>query len=160
MSRRTRAREVVLQALYQLDLNPTADASAQSLIERRLSGEPQLIDFARSLLAGVVERRADLDRSLEEVAANWSVGRMAVTDRNILRLGAYELLHTDTPGGAVINEAIELAKRFGDEQSGPFVNGILDRLLRQQTAGLSGPQDASPVPSGGTADQELDEPAG
>jgi N utilization substance protein B len=158
MSRRTRAREVVLQALYQLDLNPTAEASVQGLIARRLSGDPQLIEFARLLLAGVLDRQTDLDRSLEEMAANWSVGRMAVTDRNILRLGAYELLHTDTPGAAVINEAVELAKRFGNEQSGPFVNGILDQLLRQRTGGPSGPRDASAVKSGHAADGKLEEP--
>ncbi len=160
MSRRTRAREAVFQALYQLDLNPTADESAQALIARRLSGDRPLIEFARSLLAGVLDRRADLDRSLEECAANWSLERMAVTDRNILRLGAYELLHTDTPGGAVINEAVELAKRFGDEQSGPFVNGILDRLLRQRPGGSPDPRDASAVPSGRAADRRLEKPAG
>ena len=149
MSRRTRAREVVLQALYQHDLNPDCDAESQALIAQRLNGDLQLIEFARSLLAGVLDRRDSLDRLLGGSATNWSLDRMAVTDRNILRLGAFELLHTDTPGGAVINEAVEIAKRYGDKQSGPFVNGILDHLLRQRNNKSSGEENASVEPAGG-----------
>ncbi len=158
MSPRTRAREVALQALYQHDLNPDdTDAQSQALIARRLSGDAKLIEFAQSLLSGVLDRRTALDESLGQSAANWSMERMAVTDRNILRLGAYELLHTDTPGGVVINEAVELAKRFGDTQSGPFVNGILDRLLRQHEDATTDAAEIPSAPSSGHPNGDLAE---
>jgi N utilization substance protein B len=131
MSRRSRSREVALQVLYQDDLNGAADdaVSEQFLAERLKS--PELIEFAKTLLAGVRLHRATLDGMLEATADNWSLGRMAVTDRNVLRLGAYELVWTDTPERVVINEAVELAKRYGSRQSAQFVNGILDRLLHE-----------------------------
>lgn len=88
------------------------------------------MQFARSLVAGVREYREELDGLIEQAAENWSLSRMAATDRNVLRLGAYELLHTNTPDRVAVDEAVELAKRFGTSQSGPFVNGILDRLMR------------------------------
>lgn len=90
------------------------------------------VEFARALLAGVRRNRAAIDEKLQAAAENWSLDRMAATDRNVLRLGAYELLHHDTPERVAIDEAVELAKRFGSAQSGPFVNGILNRLLQQK----------------------------
>ena len=94
-----------------------------------------MIAFARELVAGVRRNRPEMDRLLEEVAENWSLKRMAATDRNILRLGAYELLHTDTPPRVSIDEAVELAKRFGSDQSAQFVNGILDKVMRRKGTG-------------------------
>jgi N utilization substance protein B len=88
-----------------------------------------LISFARELVAGVRRHREELDAVLEETAAHWTLGRMAATDRNVLRLAAYELLHGNTPGRVAIDEAIELAKRFGAAQSPQFVNGILDKVM-------------------------------
>ena len=128
-SRRTRAREVAMQMLYQRDLNPDASAdSVRSMIAEELREAP-LQEFAWSLFSGVMEWRNQIDRNLEEVAANWQLSRMAPTDRNIIRLGAFELLHTETPHRVVIDEAIEMAKKFGSTQSFQFVNGILDRLI-------------------------------
>jgi transcription antitermination protein NusB len=92
----------------------------------------ELTQFARSLVVGVRLHRAELDQQFERLAENWSLHRMAVTDRNVLRLGAFEILHTDTPGPVAINEAVELANRFGTAQSGPFVNGILDKVLHEK----------------------------
>ena len=133
MSRRSRAREVVLQVLYEDDLNPRRDLSASDqFLCDRLNNDEKLIEFGRSLLAGVRRNRGELDQSLEERAENWSLARMAVTDRNVLRLGAFEMLYTDTPVRVAINEAVELAKRYGAKQSSQFVNGLLDRLLRDQ----------------------------
>ena len=91
-----------------------------------------LVAFARELVAGVRRHRAEVDALLEQTAANWSLKRMAATDRNVLRLGAYELLHSDTPGRVAIDEAVELAKRFGSAQSAQFVNGILDKVMHEQ----------------------------
>ncbi len=128
-SRRTRAREVAMQMLYQRDLNPDASVDlVRSMIAEELNERP-LQEFAWSLFSGVVEWRTQIDRHLEELAANWQLSRMAPTDRNILRLGAFELLHTETPHRVVIDEAIEMAKKFGSMQSFQFVNGILDRLI-------------------------------
>ena len=131
MSRRSRAREVVLQVLYQDDLNPHRNlAQADQFLQDRLLQNEDLVEFARGLLSGVRRNRPELDKLLAERADNWTLGRMAVTDRNILRLGAYELLYTDTPGPVVVDEAIELAKRYGARQSPQFVNGVLDRFVR------------------------------
>ena len=129
MARRSRAREVALQILYQDDLNPQhAVPDDARFVETRLQA-PELVEFARSLIDGVRRNRQQLDDVLSQTADHWSLGRMAATDRNVLRLGAYEILHSDTPRNVAINEAVELAKRFGSRQSAQFVNGILDRLL-------------------------------
>lgn len=93
---------------------------------------PSLLEFSRLLIQGVAENRAELDQKITAAAENWSVQRMAATDRNLLRLGAYEMYFTDTPVKVVIDEAIELAKQFGGAQSAQFVNGILDKLMQQK----------------------------
>jgi N utilization substance protein B len=130
MTRRSRAREIVLQVLYQDDLHPDHDLrAADEFIRNRLHHHPESVEFALSLLRGTRRNRPELDAILVARADNWSLRRMAVTDRNVLRLAAYEILYTDTPGRVVINEAVELAKRFGSKQSAQFVNGILDGLL-------------------------------
>ena len=127
--RRSRAREIVLQVLYEDDLNPDRNlAAADQFLCRRLADDEELVTFARGLLAGVRKNRAEIDAQLDVLADNWHISRMAVTDRNVLRLAAYEMLFTDTPGAVAIDEAVELAKRFGAKQSPQFVNGILDRL--------------------------------
>jgi N utilization substance protein B len=136
MSRRSRAREVVLQILYQDDLNPDRDLEAsEDFLQNRLQRDTELVAFARSLLSGVRRNRGELDQMLAARAENWSLERMAATDRNVLRLGAYEILYTETPGRVAINEAVELAKRFGARQSPQFVNGILDRFLQDRAEG-------------------------
>jgi N utilization substance protein B len=128
-SRRSRAREMALQVLYQQDLNPdTAPDEVRKQIVERLHDE-ELSRFAWGVYAGVMESRPLLDARIEAVATNWSLKRMAPTDRNVLRIGAFELLYTDTPPKVVIDEALELAKRYGSAQSSQFVNGILDRLI-------------------------------
>jgi len=133
MARRSRAREVVLQLLYQDDLNPSRNFSGdEDFLHKRLHGDKALMEFAQSLLSGVRRNRSELDALLTQRADNWSLDRMAVTDRNVLRLGSYEILYTDTPPRVAINEAVELAKRFGAKSSAQFVNGILDPLLQKR----------------------------
>lgn len=127
--RRTRAREVVLQMLYQIDVNPDVGAkTVRRMIAEQLEDET-LQRFAWSLFSGVMEWRPVLDARIESVTQNWTLARMAPTDRNVLRLGAYELLYAETPHRVAIDEAIELARKFGTAQSSQFVNGILDRLI-------------------------------
>ncbi|MEX2171144.1 MAG: transcription antitermination factor NusB [Pirellulales bacterium] len=132
MSRRSRAREVALQILFEDDVNPRETAEAlRGFVSSRLKS-PELEEFCLSLIFGVRRNQAELDASLEQIAANWSVSRMAATDRNLLRIAAYEILYTQTPFRVAINEAVELAKRFGTAQSPQFVNGILDKLPRKE----------------------------
>jgi N utilization substance protein B len=129
MSRRSRAREIAMQALYQYELHPTADAAD---VDRFLAGRlrlPGLVAFAKQLVEGVRGQRADLDARLDSQAHQWRVARMAATDRTILRLALFELLHTDTPDAVAVNEAIELAKRYGSEASSRFVAGILGAIV-------------------------------
>jgi transcription antitermination protein NusB len=129
MAKRSKAREVALQVLYQDDLNPgDQPADRGPFLRSRLRGE-DLVGFAQSLIDGVRRNRAELDALLVKTAENWSLERMAATDRNLLRLGAYEILYTQTPAAVAINEAVELAKRFGTAQSAHFVNGILDKFI-------------------------------
>jgi transcription antitermination protein NusB len=135
MSRRSRAREVVLQVLYQDDLNPSGSQVAiGEFVHTRLHHDAALIEFAESLVSGVRRNRQELDGLLSRLAANWSLERMAATDRNVMRLAAYEIMYTETPGAVVINEAVDLARRFGSRQSSQFVNGVLDRLLQERSA--------------------------
>ena len=132
MSRRSRAREVALQILFEDDVNPRAIvADMKQFVHGRLNSA-ELEEFCMSLILGVRRNQAELDVQLSQIADNWSVARMAATDRNVLRLGAFEILYTDTPDRAAINEAVELAKRFGSAHSAQFVNGILDKFLHRK----------------------------
>lgn len=122
-----------MQVLFQDDLNPGGNPHvADEFLRMRLRNATpveELTALARSLVSGVRRNRAELDAMLARIADNWRVERMAATDRNILRLGLYEILYADTPDPVVINEAVELAKRYGTAQSAQFVNGILDKFL-------------------------------
>ena len=129
MRKRTQARELALQLMYQLDLrgDEILDEVNESLAPG--AGDPEMLDFARELIHGCREKRAEIDRQIEEVAKNWQLKRMAAIDRNILRLATYELLYReDIPPLVTINEAIDIAKKFSTKNSGPFVNGILDNI--------------------------------
>jgi N utilization substance protein B len=132
MSRRSRAREVALQALFQEDLNPLNSLeNLGAFLGARLQDE-SLREFAKQLVLGVKRNQDELDQLLAEKASNWSVPRMAATDRNLLRLGAYEIRYSDTPDRVAIDEAIELSKRYGTAQSPQFINGILDKLIERK----------------------------
>jgi N utilization substance protein B len=129
MTRRSRAREVALQLLFQHDLNRRIDRAALERFVRDRLGDENLVPFCLGLYDGAIAQRADLDRRLSETAENWRLPRMAAVDRNVLRLGAYELMHTpETPPNVALDEAIELARRYGSADSPAFVNGVLDRL--------------------------------
>lgn len=130
MAKRSKAREVALQVLYQDDIHAGEKPSdRESFYRSRLRDDQELIAFARSLVDGVRRNRDELDALLSKTVENWSLDRMAATDRNLLRMGAFEILYTQTPPAAAINEALELAKRFGTAHSAQFVNGILDKFI-------------------------------
>lgn len=134
MSTRRRAREIVLQLLYEADINDSRqEASARQFIRSRMQGRKALTEFACFLLHGTLAHRDEIDVHLGKLATNWTLPRMPVVDRNVLRLGAFEILFGDTPGRVAVNESIVLAKRYGDKNSPRFVNGVLDRLMKEST---------------------------
>jgi transcription antitermination protein NusB len=134
MMRRSRGREVALQVLYQIEQNSGAPPEEiHQFIQRRVLGDRKMAEFTEGLIAGVKKHRLEIDKLISDVAENWRLDRMAAIDRNILRLGAYEMLHRpEVPAKVAINEALELAKRYSTAQSSRFVNGILDKVLQSQ----------------------------
>jgi len=128
--KRTKARERAVQALYQLDV--AASDLDEALARFWRSFEPverEVREQAEELVRGVAAHRHAIDEAIEAASANWRLDRMAKVDRNVLRLAVHELLHRpDVPVKVVINEAIELGKKYGSESSGAFVNGVLDRI--------------------------------
>lgn len=133
MARRSRAREVALQALFQEDLNPQNSLEMLGGFLAQRLREEDLREFAKQLILGVKRNQGELDALLESKAENWSLSRMAATDRNVMRLGAFEIRYSDTPDRVAIDEALRLAKRFGSANSSQFVNGILDKLIEPTT---------------------------
>lgn len=129
MKKRTRGRELALQLLYQLDLRgEDVLAAAEELLADEES-DREARNFALHLMRGTHEEREAIDAIIRGVAQNWDIARMAVIDRNVLRLATYELLHSkDVPPKVAINEAIELGKRYSTQNSGAFINGILDKI--------------------------------
>ncbi len=133
MGRRRKAREVALQFLYQLDLQGEDDPGphAAEFWARHPVDEPTRA-FAERLVRGVKQNQAKIDGIITQYAEHWDLERMAVVDRNILRMAIHELMAgEDVPGKVAINEAIEIAKKFGTRESGRFINGILDRVYRE-----------------------------
>jgi len=134
MTRRSRAREVTLQLLFQRDANPGIPRPDIERFARDRLREPGLIQFCLGLYDGVVKNLSEIDAKLTATAENWRLIRMPNVDRNVLRLGAYEVLHTEseTPAAVAIDEAIELARRYGSKDSPGFVNGVLDKIHRKR----------------------------
>ena len=129
MGKRHRARELALMILYELEFRPGDIRGLLVDFWKARAVVPEVREFADSLVGGVVEHLAALDETIAKNAAHWSLARIAPVERNILRLATYELLQRyDIPERVVINEAIELAKVYGSEESGAFVNGILDHI--------------------------------
>jgi transcription antitermination protein NusB len=147
MTRRSRAREVALQLLFQYDSNPLVPRPVQDQFVRERLKDATLESFCLGLFDGVQAHRQQIDSQLAEAAENWRLQRMAGVDRNVLRLGAFELLFVpDLPASAAIDEAIELARRYGSKDSPAFVNGILDRIARARHERLESKPD-HPLPT-------------
>ncbi len=142
MTARTRGREYALQVLYEVDTSgKDADAALDAYwTEFETTGrpagspepDPQIKIFTKQLVQGVVKNLGEIDALIERCSTNWRLDRMPRVDRNVLRLAVYELVHSaDVPTKVVINEAIELGKRYGSEESGAFINGILDKAATE-----------------------------
>jgi N utilization substance protein B len=129
MTVRRRAREIALQVLYQLDIDQGTPQKALAVYFENFRPSEKAREFCQRLIEGVSQHREEIDRLIEENAENWTLKRMAVVDRNILRVATFELMHCpDIPFKASLNEAIELAKKYGNDDSGAFINGILDKV--------------------------------
>ncbi|QDV06481.1 hypothetical protein Poly30_19910 [Planctomycetes bacterium Poly30] len=129
MKKRTRSRELALQFLYQVDLLGADKMSDLTEFLREEGGDPETAQYARVLIEGTHDSVSEIDAEIQAVAQNWQIERMAVIDRNVLRIAAFELLHCDEiPPKVAINEGIELGKRFSTQNSGAFINGILDKI--------------------------------
>ena len=133
-SARHTARERALQALYQVD---SANAEVGAALQAAFAADEQKLDlpnqqFARALVDGVVAHLAELDALIQKHSTHWRVERMPRIDRNVLRLATYELkFDPETPGKVVLNEAVELGKAFGSEESSSFINAILDKVAQE-----------------------------
>jgi N utilization substance protein B len=137
---RHRSREAALQVLFAIDLGrregaPESEMSRAEEAFERVAAHFELPEgaraFAKELVTGVCRSLQELDARLAAHSEHWRIERMAAVDRNVLRIGAYEILHTDTPAAIAIDEAVELAQRFGGDRSPGFVNGILDSVARE-----------------------------
>lgn len=133
MGMRRRARELTLQLLYQYELTGASPEQMQAHFDEWAQAPANVRRFAGDLLEGVIGNLEGIDTELQQQTAHWRLERLAAVDRNILRLAFYELLfHSDTPPAVVIDEAIEIAKRFGSGESARFVNGVLDGFLKRR----------------------------
>jgi N utilization substance protein B len=129
---RRRGREFALQVLYQIDVTHREGEEALDLFWDNFASDEEAREFCERLVRGVVECGDEINGLIETHAEHWKMSRMTRIDRNILRMAVYELVHCqDIPPKVTINEAVEIGKKFGSEDSGAFVNGILDRITQQ-----------------------------
>jgi N utilization substance protein B len=134
MRKRSQARECALKVLYQLEMTHTDVGKSLELFwEQESEHDQEVRQFASDMVKGIWTNLSAIDEKVSSYATNWQLNRMAVIDRNVLRMGLYELKYTQgIPPKVAINEAVELAKKYGDMESGKFVNGILDRIHKQE----------------------------
>ncbi|MCC6850509.1 MAG: transcription antitermination factor NusB [Deltaproteobacteria bacterium] len=129
MGMRRKGRELALQALYQLEVRGDDPCAALRIFWEHCDAPTDARAFGQALVEGVLDTRARIDELIAESSSNWRVDRLSHVDRNILRIGTYELLcRRDVPASVAIDEAIEIAKRFGSDESSTFVNGVLDAI--------------------------------
>jgi len=129
MGARRRGREIAVQALYQVELSAESSAAALHLFWEHCEASSRVKEFAAALVAGVHEQQQRIDELIAQTSEHWRFERLSRVDLNILRVATYELLQTrNVPTSVVLDEAIEIARRFGTEESAVFVNGILDQI--------------------------------
>jgi len=132
MGKRRRARELAIQVLFYMEFKPDAPDDGFRIICENFNSQEAIRPFSRQLVVGVWENKATLDRLISRSSKNWRLDRMSRVDRNILRMGVYEILFLkDVPPKVSIDEAVDIGKKYGTEDSGPFINGILDNIYTQ-----------------------------
>jgi N utilization substance protein B len=130
---RRRAREIAVQVLYQMEANPLDPQEALELFWRTASASGQVKEFAARIVEGVQQHRKEIDTLIKKHSEHWRLERIDRVDKNILRMGAFELLFCDDiPRKVALNEAIDIGKKFGTEESGAFINGILDKIQKTE----------------------------
>lgn len=160
MSTRREAREWAVQMLFQLDMNPTEDKAPGDIFADFWEGQlrlrndkeseqdpPQHIKkFTENIVTGVMRYREEIDNRISACARNWDIKRIGGVERNVLRMGIYEILYAEekAPQAVVINEAVDICKFFGTRESGRFINGILDAVAKNHKKELDSPQEWSP----------------
>ena len=129
MGERRRARELAVQVLFHLEFNPDDPSEVFDLICENFDARKSIRDFSRKLVLGVTEKKEALDKAISGASKNWRIDRMARLDRSILRLAAFEIMFIqDIPAKVSLDEAVEIGKKFGSENSGRYINGVLDRI--------------------------------
>jgi N utilization substance protein B len=132
LQRRRRSREFALQVLYQLNITKQEAITALTRFQEHFLPNEEADEFLKRLVLGVLEHCREFDRLIEQYSENWRLDRINMVDRNILRMALFELLYCEEiPPKVTINEAIDLGKRYGSEDSGSFINGILDRIQNE-----------------------------
>ncbi|MCK4859213.1 MAG: transcription antitermination factor NusB [Candidatus Omnitrophica bacterium] len=137
MSSRHLARSIVMQSLYEWDFRKRSQSGLKKIIERNieaLAPDAEDVDFIYNLAEGILKYQTKIDKIIEKAAPEWPIEQITIVDRNVLRIGLYELLFGDrkeVPPKVAINEAIELAKSYGGESSGKFINGVLGTIYRE-----------------------------
>jgi len=132
---RRKGRELALQALYQIEITGDSSMAAVDLFLQHFEGAAKAKEFARRLVSGVVSQRPELDRLIQQSTEHWKMERLAKVDHEILRLAAYEVAFCpDIPDAVSLDEAVEIAKRFGTDDSAAFINGVLDHLAQTSRA--------------------------
>lgn len=134
MRKRTLAREIALKVLYTSDITKEAASEChRKFCEGEENLDQDVKEFSGFLVSGVEANQGTIDEIISKYASNWDIERMATIDRNVLRIASFELIHAvDIPPKVAINEAIDLAKKYGDKDSGKFVNGILDKINKTE----------------------------
>ena len=136
-STRRKGRELALQALYQIEMTGDPSAAAVDLFLQHFEGNIIAKEFARRLVSGTVSQRAEIDRLIAEATEHWKIERLAKVDFVLLRMATYELVFcADIPTSVTLDEAIEIAKRFGSDDSAGFINGVLDRIAQSSCVKL------------------------
>ncbi|MGH7818521.1 MAG: transcription antitermination factor NusB [Candidatus Binatia bacterium] len=129
MGERRKGREIALQALYRMEITGDESGEGTELLWEHFEAPPEARRFAVELVRGVVDHRSRIDALIDDAVENWNIARLSRVDLNILRVGAYELLVTrEIPTSVVLDEAIEIARRYGSDDSSQFVNGVLDHI--------------------------------
>ena len=136
MGKRRHSRELVLKFLYEYELNSGDLDERLMFFWKRDQADSEVHGFASGVIQTTIRHRDEIDGQLDKVCQNWTLSRMAVVDRNILRMAACELMYFTTPPSVVIDEAIEIAKKYGGENSSDFINGVLDRV-KTESAGMT-----------------------
>jgi N utilization substance protein B len=130
---RRRAREIALQMLYQMEVNPVDPPEALELLWRNLAASQSTKEFVNRIVEGVYGKREEIDKLIKKHSEHWRLDRMDWVDKSILRMGVFEILFCeDIPARVAMNEAVDLGKKFGAEESGAFINGILDKISKTE----------------------------